>query len=850
MKSSTLFLGRSDSTPLYARCEFGGKGLGLYELTRSGFSVPMWRVLPAAAFAEFCASLPEGVADRVREDHVRNAPLTPAVEALLQQAWEELGRTTMAVRSSAAVEDGLRGSFAGRFHTTLNVDTLPALHEAVRRCWLSLLQVHGETAIPTVMAVVIQRMVVAQHSGVVFTVDPVSGRDEITIAGVAGLGDALVGGAVNGSTWRFDRATLNPLSGSGNDGPTSSTLVELARTALRIEAARGWAQDIEWASVGERIFILQARPVTTPHNAPAGLGRLRLWDNANIVESYGGVTLPLSFSFARYVYRSVYRQLCRALAVPEHAIDAMESTLRNMLGSFDGRVYYNLFSWYRLLGIMPGFDANSGFMESMMGARPGLTHELGAAFKGIPPPTSRLRRALAGARLVKYAVTAKSRTTNFLRRFDIVYTRYRALDWDSLSADACYELHQEIEDSLLNRWAAPLIGDILCMLSFGVLSRLSERWLGAAGAQIQNALLADHTLPSAAPGRALDDLAQLFHDDATALALLHNQSAHVLEEALRRHRCTEVTLALRAYIDRWGFRCGNELKFEQPDLADDPASLIDWLRLHTIETRCTEPRPANPSPMLPRGWRRGVYQLVLRWARTSLAQREAMRMSRAQIYSVLRRVYRALGRQLVLQGQIDVVDDVFYLTLEEIRARFEATAPNDDLKVLVKMRRERYAAAVEHTVDGRFVTRGPLTVDGPWGLPAFETLPPEPTAVSSDSLAGTGCCAGVVEGVVHVAHRLQDIRGINVEILVTERTDPGWAPVFKGLSGLIIERGSLLSHSAILAREQRLPTIVGVAGACTRLRTGMRVRLNGAIGLIEILETPSTDQAGTSKEAA
>jgi pyruvate,water dikinase len=105
-----------------------------------------------------------------------------------------------------------------------------------------------------------------------------------------------------------------------------------------------------------------------------------------------------------------------------------------------------------------------------------------------------------------------------------------------------------------------------------------------------------------------------------------------------------------------------------------------------------------------------------------------------------------------------------------------------------------------------------------------------------NKLHGTPCCPGVVEGTVRVVETLADAAGINGDILVTSRTDPGWVPLFPSCSGLLIERGSLLSHSAVVARELGLPTIVGVnGGLMKRLQTGDRVRIDAGKGEITIL---------------
>ena len=150
------------------------------------------------------------------------------------------------------------------------------------------------------------------------------------------------------------------------------TAVEIAALARRSAALFGQPQDIEWAIEGGRIYLLQSRPITTLRNLPDPDGVLNIWDNSNIIESYSGVTTPLTFSFARSVYEGVYRQFCRILRVPERKIAANDHTFSRMLGLIQGRVYYNLLNWYRVLALLPGFTVNRRFMEQMMGVRESL----------------------------------------------------------------------------------------------------------------------------------------------------------------------------------------------------------------------------------------------------------------------------------------------------------------------------------------------------------------------------------------------------------------------------------------------------------------------------------------------
>ena len=122
-------------------------------------------------------------------------------------------------------------------------------------------------------------------------------------------------------------------------------------------------------SEGGPASLLQSRPITSLQALPDPDAPLTIWDNSNIVESYSGVTTPLTFSFARDAYQHVYQQFCRMMGVPEREITQHEETFANMLGLVRGRLYYNLLNWYRMLALLPGYRSNRRFMEQMMGVK-------------------------------------------------------------------------------------------------------------------------------------------------------------------------------------------------------------------------------------------------------------------------------------------------------------------------------------------------------------------------------------------------------------------------------------------------------------------------------------------------
>ena len=236
----------------------------------------------------------------------------------------------------------------------------------------------------------------------------------------------------------------------------------VAALAARAAEAFGAPQDVEWALSGGRLWLLQSRPITTLAG-PSASGALRLWDNANIVESYSGVTTPLTFSFARRAYAAVYRTFCQILGVPAARVEAEAATFEQMIGLVRGRVFYNLGSWYRVLALLPGYRLNAGLMEGMMGAK-----EIPPDLRPAPPTTGRLADALALLGTVVGLVVAHVRLPRMKRAFyeRVEKTLAGGVDPD-LSLDRLAEAYAEVEARLLRRWDAPLVNDFFAMIWFG-----------------------------------------------------------------------------------------------------------------------------------------------------------------------------------------------------------------------------------------------------------------------------------------------------------------------------------------------------------------------------------------------
>jgi phosphohistidine swiveling domain-containing protein len=874
------------SDPEVVHREGGGKAAHLFELERRGYPVPAW----------FC--LPASVCDRLRSSddagEVRHDVRDGLARLGLLDAF-------VAVRSSGIEEDSAEYSFAGQFESYLYQKGEAQILDAIRRCLASaesaLVEAYRRTAglngSRVRMGVIVQRMVDSDCAGVAFSRNPLrpSDRSTVVIDSVWGQGEGLVSGALDADHFEVDRETLAvhtratakihavtrgegggtrliPLDEARRRGPslTEQQARDVARLVVRLERDLGRPQDCEWAFAGGRLYCLQTRPITNLPPDAALDPRINgaepvIWDNSNVVESFAGVTTPLTFSHVSRGCREIYRQYCRLMGLPERVIAEHESVFANMVGLVRGRVYYNLLNWYRLLALFPGVSQSKGFMETMMGVKQSLSPELAELFAalGRAPRYALWRRAMLFVGTVYRLARTQRYVAEFMARVERVIGPLEVTDLRASNLPEQLAVYRRLERELLARWTAPVVSDVRCMIAFGLLRALTTRWveprLGTSGREsLQNDLLCGEAdLKSAEPARALMRIAEHVErgDPAIRQQFLAESPDHFWA-SLQSGFAPDLRAMFTDFLRRYGFRCADELKLEAPDLHDDPrfavASVQSYVRLgrstaQGMGTREREIRRRAEARVraalsAPKRW---LYFYVLRWARRAVSTRELLRFERTRAFGVTRRLFRAIGANLTRLGVLDDERDVFYLTVDELLAFQDGRSLSTDLRPLAALRRRQFDEFRRTPAPpDRFVTRGSATAAMRYPILLLDADLLAAAAVTAcadpDVLRGTPCAPGVVEGAVRIASRIEDAEGLNGEILVAERTDPGWVPLFPACSGLIIERGSPLSHSAVVARELGIPTIVGVGGRpAQRLKSGQRVRMDAGKGEVRIL---------------
>lgn len=803
----------------------GGKARVLADLAKEGYKVPPFFVIPSASF--------------------ENGQIAETQRSEIQKACDTLGATRLAVRSSASSEDGHAESHAGQFLTFLDVAAadVPSRAEAVFASGLgdSVAAYRAAQGISDINmpSVIVQAMVDARAAGVAFAADPVTGRrDQIVVSATEGLGEALVSGEVSGETWRFSHPRLETLERPGGDSAlTEEDARAIADLCISVSETRGQSQDIEWAYSAEtpEPFLLQARPITT-RLLPAGVAekRLLVFDNSNIVESYPGLVSPLTYSFAVAAYARVYTSFLALIGTGPEVIKAHATDLGNMLARIDGRMYYNLGSWYRLLSLLPFFSSNRQHMETMMGVAEPLPDEVMA---GIAPSKSRIAAAKMVARLAFAALRLNAIKKGFMKR--VVETVPPRETWHELEDRPLSELASEyrrVEQALLDDWDAPIVNDFLCMMAFGGSRSLLQRWAGEPGLALHNdVMIGQGDIVSAEPARLIRQIGERVRETPGAADVLASGD----EQAV--FALPGIGTLLKDYLNRFGDRRIGELKLEEPTLDEAPMPLFRAVSASASRPRAGPERIEADAVLkdLFRGQtlRRVLARLILSYAKARVRDRENLRFERTRIFGYARRVFRAIGKSLTASGHLIEPDDVFFLTLEEVLATVEGSAVNAGLKGLVALRRtEQEEAADLPEPAERILVRGSAfdrakrmaTAYGPGE--GHSTLDP-----NDIQRRGTACGGGRVEGIARVIRDPAEEQVQPGEILVARHTDPGWISHFANAAAVIGERGSVLSHSAIVSRELGIPCVVAVPEACDWIATGDRLEVDGSAGWVKKL---------------
>jgi pyruvate,water dikinase len=902
---STLIMGFGAGAPgTAALAECGGKAVNLVRLAAAGLPVPPGFVVTTSAYHAFVAAndLATAISSALTAldpDHP-DADALEAASASIRAAFRagtvpgeitdailaelaERPEVPLAVRSSATAEDLPELSFAGQQDTYLNVVGVQAVMAAIVDCWSSLWTARaigyrmraGIEHADTALAVVVQEMVEADSSGVMFTADPVDGRrDRVVIDATYGLGEALVsgqvepdhyvvadGGVVVERTAGAKAVATVPRPGGGVDtvartgdsfALTDVQLIELAAVGRRIEELYESPQDIEWAYAHGHLHVLQSRAVTSLYPLPdpaAGPGEA-VWDGFPAWLSFGsfqGMLDPIT-PLGRDAIMLLARGLVRlfggtpgrfsttSLPLVREAGERLwirvDKALRTRLGS-------------QILPVFLGLadPAASSVVASLDEPRLQPSPTATPARRFIPKAFRFLGAfATAAPRLVRNPESLRVRLDAACdrmvhdtdERFRLAATRPVGEPRLRARLDQMQRALEEMFPVLLRHFG-PIMGP----------SSLTQRRLVALGGP--RALATLRSLDGNVTTEMDLDLwrvATVIRADEDARRRFAEAGADDLAADLRAGRLPPaVQAAITGFLDRWGVRGVGEIDLGHPRWADDPApvmaSLASYVALpehvdapdvayekgkeeaaDALRTLVADLRSQGPA-----GWIKAAQiRFLVTRVRATFGARETPKLTIIRVFGVIRAGLLASGRELVDAGRLDRADDVLMLHVTELRDAWQTDPAH--LRTVVAERRAIQAREARRR-------RIPRVMLGD-GRTFYEGV----SDPGDGSIGGSPVSPGRVEGLVRVVLSPTSAGLQPGEIMVCPGTDPAWTPLFLVAAGLVTEVGGMMTHGSVVAREYGIPAVVGVHDATTRLRTGMRVVLDGSAGTITVLAEP------------
>ncbi|HWP82600.1 MAG TPA: PEP/pyruvate-binding domain-containing protein [Bacteroidota bacterium] len=860
----------------------GGKGLSLIRLQSAGILVPRFAIIASDIF---CSA----IGDRMSEIHHYLSHIDYSIRASLQQASSQIASIIrdvilpaplvqeisavssalfesggdVAVRSSVVGEDSLDHSFAGLMDSYLHVSQ-ENLIDSIKKVWGS---AFSERALmyrhrkmigvnDIITAVILQRMVNSVTAGVLFTRDTESGAVRCVISAGYGLGEGIVANLVETDTYFVDRTTQTiskhvhaktghfiretssgrgttlasvPKQRQSQPALTDKQIGKLSKVGLKIEKMFGTPQDIEWTFDDKGVlYILQARPIVGWRELQ-GPKDVQIWDNSNIVESYPGITLPLTFSIVREGYEHTFRNAAAGLLPTNRRMVHKLSLFKNMIGLLNGRVYYNLLNWYRMLSYLPGFHKRKKAWDQMIG----ISQKLDVA----PGHLSMFDRFISFIVLIWKLLTVRRNAVSFFAMFGPFYQRLRSLNLESMSEFTLLAVYEEIRGAFDRMWHLTLYNDLAAMTFYDWLIKLCTKWKLNGHPNLHNDLLCgEKGVESVEPLRSMIRIANAIDSTPSYKMLFDNVDDSAIWEAIESdNQYSDLKDALHDHLDSYGDRGLEELKLEQPSFRQNPAAVIHLIKTYAqlgisveaIEIQEKNIRTAAESYVtttLGSFWKRILFLFILTKTRNAVTNRENMRFARSRLYGILRRLFQRLGTLLVQRGFLDAERDVFYLTVEELFGLLHATTPTLNLRSLVEIRKNEYATFSEQILEERIETQG---------IPALNDVAKSKVAANGlCELHGIGCSSGSAIGKAKIVEDPTSINGETNYILVAISTDPGWVFLMIASKGLIVEKGSVLSHTAIIGRELGIPTIVGVKNATRLIPDGATITLDGQKGVV------------------
>ncbi len=861
----------------------GGKANNLCKLSAAGLPVPTWCCVKDDLFHQVIQKISEthiqdniGFTQLNKEqlatlsDHLTDAEVIDTISQAISPYIQTHEIRHYAVRSSASMEDSGTLSFAGLFDTYLFV---PASEVALKiaNCWQSVFSINVQAYMQQNtlnlndlgMSVILQKMVDSEKSGVLFQANPAGALEEQVIVAGYGLGEGIVSDQVETDSYYSNRETgalrqqlgekhyyfrrnhersgglikdkLAPAQQT-NAVLSESEISALLALSAKLSKIYPDYQDIEWAFDAEgALHLLQSRPITT-----LAKGALSLYDNSNITESYPGMVLPLTESVIKKIYHQLfYHAFSENGGIPA-LLDRHRADFETMLECIEGRMYYNLSSWYKIMGLLP-FSSRIFI--------PALEDAIGCQRSQVSNSDSWLRRwqkIRFSAMLVHRHVFMNYLTRRYDKKFKTLCDKTQEDLGRSASIEDLVHVYRSFFSKIFKIDQLGRVSDTYLSVYLSVLTNYLIR-LGLnsdKAANLINGLLTGATdIESVKPVKSIKLMARLASEDEGLEKTLKTvDNWQELLQQLEPHQ--NFRQCLLRHIDLYGDRTIGELKLETETFRQNPLMIIkviinyidhvaDFTQQEQREQALKQQSEATLNTLLHgNNMAKWLLPFLVRKLRHYIKNREKFRLNRSRYYGIFRDIFYRISETWTQNGLLKTPRDIFYLTDDEVFTHIDKNSQDvDSLSAIIKQRKHQW---------GHYKNKKPTSRMWLKGKAQENFIPQQDQPIdeiqASSTLSGVGCCPGIIEAEAVVLSEPDPTVNIHGKILVAENTDPGWVFLIMGAKALVVEKGSLLSHTAIIGRELGIPTVVGIKNATQQLTTGTRICVDGGSGTVTLIK--------------
>lgn len=868
-----------------SRSLVGGKGANLGEMTQAKFPVPNGFCVSTEVYQSFIAANNlslfiakktkgvditkiERAGSQIRKAIQRceiPASLAAAVELALTQFDAE---SYFSIRSSATAEDLDFASFAGQQDSYLNIKGKENILEAIRNCWASL---YTDRAIlyriqnniehsKVSMSVVVQKMLLSEASGIMFTADPLNGsRDIVSIEAGYGLGEALVSGIISPDIYKFQKSTnriikkrvadkkfaIIPLAGGGTkklelDETKSKTQVlddeqirKLVQIGLDIEKHYGSPQDIEWCMEDKELYIVQSRAISSLYPLPSPLPEgdsLRVYISLNHLQMMTDPISPLGLDIFRLVFRLGNE------SIKEYRPQIVTVAAGRMYADLSGLLKHKL-----ARKILPVLLCNADNLMSTalkgLVKRPRFAKDIDRKTKKAPFIKLLYKMPFAVLSRLFWKDTSRALADSDAY-IDAYIAQTKALYATAKSDKEKMELI--FQQSALIKYIIPnaLPNILSAVVSMKILGKMEKKLLGTEiySNEISKGLEGNITTEM---GLLVGDLADIARKSRAVLTELRRENYSTLFARLdKSDECADFNKAFELFLDKFGYRVAGEIDIAKEKWLDNPEPLVKSI-LAMVDTmsegqhRCDYAKTLAKAKLMAIEFvekvrtqcgerqAKGIASFV-KLFRNCMPLREHHKYLMINIFGMSRKLIMEIAENFVAKKRIETKNDIFYLSFWEIDAALDT---NDSFAEIVAKRKEDYAHYKKLTPP-RVITSEGEEIKAEYSM----------RDVPEGAILGMPVSSGIVEGIAKVVINPTGAVIKKGEILVAPFTDPGWTTLFINASGLVTEVGGLLTHGTVVAREYGMPAVVGAQNATKLIKTGQRIRVNGNVGTIEILK--------------